>query len=390
MAPTRPSRLVPAFAVSILVVLLGASGRVLGIICVPFTDVAPGAFCPLVQEIFYLGITTGTTPTTYDPTSDGTRLQMAAFLSRTVDGVLNRGSRRAALNQFWTPGNRVSLGLTTLGSLPALIQSDGEDLWVANIGNDSVAKVHASNGKLLETWTGATSALGVIVAMGHIFVSGETSPGQLYRIDPSQAAGAVTTVASNLGNEPFGIAFDGSLIWTANISGSVSIVTPGGALPWTVTTISTGFGQPYGVLFDGSNVWVTDAPAGTILKLDASGAILQTVTIGPNPRFPIFDGTNIWVPNAGSNSVSVVRASNGTVLASLTGNGLNDPRSAAFDGQRVLVTNAVGHSISLWKAADLTSLGSVGTGPGTGPLGACSDGINFWITLNAAGEVVRF
>jgi len=43
----------------------------------------PG-FCPFVLEIFYLGITTGTTPTTYDPSSTVTRLQMAAFLSRTV------------------------------------------------------------------------------------------------------------------------------------------------------------------------------------------------------------------------------------------------------------------------------------------------------------------
>jgi hypothetical protein len=49
-----------------------------------------------------LGITTGTTPTTYDPTGTVNRLQMAAFLSRTVDGVSKRGGRWAALNQFWT------------------------------------------------------------------------------------------------------------------------------------------------------------------------------------------------------------------------------------------------------------------------------------------------
>ena len=36
-------------------------------------------------------------------------------------------------------------------------------------------------------------------------------------------------------------------------------------------------------------------------------------------------------------SVSVVRASNGAVLATLTGNGLSNPMVAAFDGQRVLV-----------------------------------------------------
>src|SRR6202048_1133756 len=101
MAPTRSTRLSPAFAASVLVVLLGASSVLFGV-CGPFTDVAADAFCPFVLEIFYLGITTGTTPTTYDPTSNVNRLQMAAFLSRSVDGVLKRGGRRAALGQFWT------------------------------------------------------------------------------------------------------------------------------------------------------------------------------------------------------------------------------------------------------------------------------------------------
>src|SRR5580765_3581704 len=73
----------------------GISSGVLGL-CGPFTDVAADSFCPFVLEIFALGITTGTTVTTYDPASNVNRLQMAAFLSRTVDGALRRGARRSA------------------------------------------------------------------------------------------------------------------------------------------------------------------------------------------------------------------------------------------------------------------------------------------------------
>ena len=62
---------------------------------------------------------------------------------------------------------------------------------------------------------------------------------------------------------------------------------------------------------------------------------------------------------------------------------------AAFDGQRILVTNGVS-TVSLWKAADFTPLGSVSTGPGTSPFGACSDGVNFWITLRNTGQLARF
>ena len=66
---------------------------------------------------------------------------------------------------------------------------------------------------------------------------------------------------------------------------------------------------------------------------------------------------------------------------------LNSPYTTAFDGERILVTNT-GGSVSLWKAASLTPIGSF---PAVGlPFGACSDGLNFWITLNNANKLARF
>ena len=81
------------------------------------------------------------------------------------------------------------------------------------------------------------------------------------------------------------------------------------------------------------------------------------------------------------------------MTTTLTGNGLNGPGAAAFDGQRILVTNVTAGAdrVSLWKAADLSPLGNFGTGAGTVPTAACSDGINFWITLRSpAGHLARF
>src|SRR5262249_51423581 len=180
-----------------LSVLAGGTGQLLGN-CGPFTDVAADVFCPFVLEIFYLGITTGTTATTYDPTSNVSRLQMAAFLSRTVDGVLKRGGSRAILDQFWSTQNATVMGVTTVGVGPRLLRSDGADVWVANRGSSTVSRVRASDAKLLETWTGATNAEAVLVAMGRVFVSGSSGASILFRIDPTQAAGAVTAVASSL------------------------------------------------------------------------------------------------------------------------------------------------------------------------------------------------
>jgi hypothetical protein len=384
----------PALSVAILATTLagGAGSAVLGV-CGPFTDVSDAAFCPFVLEIFTLGITTGTTPTTYDPGSSVTRLQMAAFLSRSVDGVLQRGSPRALVKKFWTPKNSQVLALTSLGSGACLLaESDGRDVWVAKASENAVWRIRGSDGRLAEVFGPAEDAFGVLVAMGRVFATGGTTPGRLYRIDPAQGMGAVATVASNLGGDPRGIAFDGSRVWTVNNS-SVSIVTPGASLPWTATTVTTGFFFPKGAVFDGANIWVTDNTgtlAEKLLKLDANGAVLQTVTVGVSPDFPVFDGANIWVPNNDSNSVSVVRASTGAVLSTLTGNGLDSPFAAAFDGQRVLVTNNGGNSVSLWKAADLTPIGFVPTGAASFPTGACSDGINFWIVLNGTSQLARF
>ena len=363
----------------------------------PFTDVMGSPFFCQIAEAFFSGLTNGTSATTFSPTQNVTREQMAAFTTRTMDQSLKRGSRRAALKQFWTPTSEVGLGLTTVGTTPLLVECDGADLWVPSNNSDTVSRVRASDGKLLETWTGAVGASGVLAAKGLIFViSSDDVPGKLYQIDPTQPVGAVTTLPVTLGNRPSQISFDGARIWTANLDASVSIVTLN---PLSVTTVSAGFTTPTGILYDGANMWVTDAQGGVsfgkLFKLDSNGAITVTITVGNLPGFPVFDGMNIWVPNNTSNTVSVVRASTGSAFATLMGNGLSHPRCAAFDGERVLVTDSlVTPGVSLWKASDLTPLGfvSTGTGPGTIPFGACSDGLNFWVTLTSGGtgRLARF
>jgi hypothetical protein len=398
MARSRRFRHGLAALLGAAAIFAGASGGALAA-CGPFTDVTDAVFCPFVLEILALGITSGTTATTYAPGADVNRLQMAAFLSRTVDGVLRRGSDRALRGQFWTVQNDNLLDGTTVGAGFGHPAFDGLDVWVPDSGG-TVARVRASDGALLGTWSGASGAFSALSAAGKVFVAGLDLPGKLFRIDPRQPPGAVTTVASNLGDLASHLDFDGARIWTANQgnvgNGSVSIVTPGASIPWTVTTVAAGFIRPFGVVFDGSNVWVTDINANTLLKLSSTGAILQTVTVYTRPTVPVFDGTNIWVPGQGTTEIpsgaTVVRASTGAVLATLTGNGLNQPLEAAFDGERVIMTNPGnfdGTTVSLWKAADLSPIGVFSTGAGSKPFGVCSDGAGFWITVRQ-GQLMRF
>jgi DNA-binding beta-propeller fold protein YncE len=360
----------------------------------PYTDVSTvGApFCPGIMEAYVTGVSKGTTPTTFSPNNTVTRVQMTTFLQRSLDQGLTRTSRRAALNQWWTPGTN-AMQTISVGGFANVCAADGEDIWVSNFLGQ-VIQVQANTGTVLGTWTGATNDGGVVVAAGKVFVAGQTSPGELYVIDPTKPPGVVATAASNLGNNPISIAFDGTHLWTANLAGgSVSIITPQATTPYPVVTVATGFSGPFGILYDGAHIWVTDIGTGTLLKLDSAGAVLQTVTVGAVPYFPAFDGANIWVPNHTDNSITVVQASTGNVVATITAdasNLLNTPNGASFDGERILVANHDGASVTLFKAADLSFIANVSTGVSTNPESACSDGINFWLPLQNTGNLLRF
>jgi hypothetical protein len=361
----------------------------------PFTDVQGNLFFCQIAAAYFSGLTAGTSATTFSPSQNVTREQMAAFTTRTLDQSLKRGSRRAVAKKWWMPQDANSLPLIDTGGFSSVVEFDGTDLWVGGAGFTNVFRVRPSDGKLLDSWTGASRPSGILAAMGKIFFITDGSPGgRLYMIDPTQPGGTATMLTGNLGAGPHGIAFDGSRIWTAG-NGSVSIVMLN---PLSVTTIPITVISVNGILYDGSHIWVTAESDVTffLYKLNSDGSIAQTINVGQSPRSPVFDGTNIWVPNYNSNTVTVVRVkdaqgnslANAFVLASLAGNGLVTPLTAAFDGERIMVTNFEGESVSLWKAADLTPLGSTPTGKGTHPAGACSDGLYFWAVLS--GKLARF
>lgn len=119
-------------------------------------------------------------------------------------------------------------------------------------------------------------------------------------IDPTLPAGEAGAVATDLPSFPEALAFDGSRLWTANNDGSVSIITPGPTIPWSVSTVTSGFQFPSDIGFDGQHIWVTDTGPCALLKLDATAAVQQTVSLGMagcNIKSPAFDGSNLLVPN---------------------------------------------------------------------------------------------
>ncbi len=315
-------------------------------------------------------------------------------------GSPNAASPQSEAKDFWIvqpgtgiPGVKfvVQRPLISVSPQPVRIASDGKDLWVASPNSATVQRVRASDGTVLETRTGAERAGDVLVAMGRVFVVGTTVPGKLYAIDPRSHEGPVTTVLETLPAYPHDLAFDGARIWTANVSGSVSILTPSDSGSWTVRTLPIQFKRPSDILYDGTYMWVSDFEAGRMYKLDGSGNVIQTIEV-ISPTKMAFDGTNIWVPNYGLSTVTVISAATGQVVKKLERNGLMHPTYTAFDGENISVSNPSGHYVSFWRASDFTPVGYLKVAreeSNTTPTAAYGDKTGFWICLSNSGKVVH-
>ncbi len=383
----------------------------------PFTDVMASPFFCQIAAAYFSGLTNGTTATTYSPGNVLTREQMAAFTTRTLDQSVKRGHARAALGQWWTNGEPRSMLLAfTGGHNPRFLACDGLTVWISNTESNNVSRHDIRTGQLICTLTGVPSPQQLVIVSGNVYVASHQSPGKIYRASIQNTTnGPMSEFVTNLGNNTAGITYDGFNLWMANVgtapgNGSISRVNFFNTQP---TTFTTGFVQPVGVLFDGVNLWVTDGgdPALNNASLKRvnpnTGAVLQTIPLSGQAGQGVFDGTNLWIPCAAipqfsvPDKVFVVRATGGppllgTILAELTGNGLDGAFTAAFDGERICVTNASGQSVSLWKASDLSPLGAfLITIFGTeNPRGVCSDGITFFVGIRhqsgSTGYITRF
>src|SRR2546423_484928 len=231
-------------------------------ITLPFADVAGNTFFCQIAEAYFSGLTNGTSATTYSPSDFVTRQQMAAFITRTLDQSLARGSRRAALKQWQIPQSNYQQKKTQVGVDPRAVASDGEDLWVTNSSSNTISRVRGKDGKLLETWTGASDVKGICVAGGRVYAAGFTS-NRLFIIDPSQPPGPVTSSTAQI-EHPLQVATDGLSIWTANEI-SVSKVSSDGLV---AQTFHAGFQGPSGILYDGASIWVADRINDSLKKLD--------------------------------------------------------------------------------------------------------------------------
>jgi hypothetical protein len=188
------------------------------------------------------------------------------------------------------------------------------------------------------------------------------------------------TTSVTVGNSPYGVAFDGENIWTANSgSSSVSKVRAGDCTVLGTFPVV----DPMGVVFDGANIWASSYSGNSVTKLRASdGKNLGQFPVGKNPFWMAFDGKNLWVANSGDGTVSVLRASDGKNLNTVSTGGAI---AAAFDGTYIWVTTYKTTVVRLRPDGSNAGTFTVGHNP----LGIAFDGGNMWIANNNDNTVTK-
>ena len=143
-------------------------------------------------------------------------------------------------------------------------------------------------------------------------------------------------------------------------------------------------------------MWVTDSTPCALLKLDATAAIQQTVSLASSScdvKYPTFDGNSLLVANP-LVGMQVVRAADGALTATIPVS-FGEPDKIVFDGARVLVIGrgsgqTIPASLTLLRAADFSTLQVESYPPFGAPFlfDGASDGINFWVTTGSGSSPV--
>ena len=243
----------------------------------------------------------------------------------------------------------------TVNYAPVALAFDGNAVWVANMGTNSIQKINPTTGTLGAPITVGTSPAGLAFDGSSVWVANSGS-NSVMKINPTTGeVGAPITV----GSYPYSLAFDGSSLWVSNTnSGTVMKINP---VSGTVSAPITVGSLPYGLAYDGSSVWVTNFYSDRVTKINpTTDAVVGGITVGSTPAALAFDGNSIWVANYSGNSVQKINPVNGAVGAPIVVGSM--PYALAFDGSSIWVANYGSNSITkLTAAGETVGVQTVGT-----------------------------
>ena len=193
----------------------------------------------------------------------------------------------------------------SVGDNPQALAFDGEHIWVANTGDNTVMKLNVDC-ELLSTIDVGNAPIELLYAWNSIWVVN----GGDYSITKFRASDGYLEGTFELDGIPVALTFDGNSVWVAipRLLGSTSTLIE--LDRWGNILATYDFnGFAWDLLYDNDSLWVANSLFGEVAKVDPSnGLTTSTYGVGTNPCALAKDGDSIWVANCGDDTVTKLLA----------------------------------------------------------------------------------
>lgn len=212
-------------------------------------------------------------------------------------------------------------------------------VWISVTGENKVARVGFDT---LERFDVGSLPHGVAMAGAEVWVA-NYGASTLTKLDRSTGATLGTYPIGAWGLAPTGIAYDGSTLWVSTATAVLNLTTAG-QLIRSITPVA----DPYGIIYDlvTGYVWFANHGSNTVVRVTPGTGATATFTVGNAPIGLAWTGERtLWVTNSGDDTVSELRQSDGTIVATLKTGPM--PFGVAYDdlwGQWALWVTSYGGS----------------------------------------------
>jgi YVTN family beta-propeller protein len=241
----------------------------------------------------------------------------------------------------------------TVGTEPSYSVWSGNNLYVANQGDGTVSILDGEG-----TLTGTIKTGGAPFAMSwdgaRLWVADfgtDQKPGNSVTLFDSTGKKLNTY---KVGKQPISLSYDSDdlLTWIA-LYGDDKIVAVDahGKIVHTVDVSDSGH-NPNTVLWTSTQLWVTlqgtdQAPDNKVLNIDATGAILNTITVGQLPADLAWDDADqiVFVANNADGTITAINAADGSIISTYKVG--TSPSALAWDGTHLWATLATENTVAV-------------------------------------------
>jgi YVTN family beta-propeller protein len=283
--------------------------------------------------------------------------------------------------------NKVSggKGFAVVGYYPygVAITPNGQYVYVANGGNNSVSVISTSNDSDFKAIPVGSNPHGVAITPNGQYVYVANIASNTTSVISTATNSVVSTIP--VGSHPDGVAItpNGQYVYVVNrypVVGGNSVSVISTSSNSVVSTIPVG-SIPYGIAItpNGQYAYVTNGGGNSVSVIStATNSVVSTIPVG---KYPIGvaitpNGQYVYVVNNAGNSVSVVSTSSNSVVATILVGSSPIDVAITPNGQYAYVTNGGGNSVSVISTATnsvITNITGTLTEPcaiNYGPLGS--------------------